>query len=115
MTETFKENIIYKHANSLNIISNTPSKSIDLLYIDTGDMDEETAELHKEEAILIVKHDILKDNGLILIDDVRNPCNEFSRKNLGKSKYSIPYFLKNGYEIVVDEYQVIMKKKNVSI
>ena len=73
-------------------------------------MDEFTAELHKREAILIVKHDILKDDGIILIDDVRNPCNDFSKKNLGKSKYSIPYLLNNGYEIIADEYQVILKK-----
>ena len=92
-------------------IKNTQEKSIDLLYIDTGDMDEITAELHKREAILIIKHNILKDDGLILIDDVRNPCTRYTRENLGKSKYSIPLFLQNGYEIVMNEYQFILKKK----
>jgi hypothetical protein len=111
MTEQYKENIKYICDKSQEVIINTPKKSVDLLYIDTGDMDEPTALLHKEEAILIVQHDILKDDGIILIDDVRNPHNEFTRKNLGKSKYSIPYFLNHGYEIIVDEYQVIMKKK----
>ena len=113
MTRNNEENITYIHNNSESVIKNTQEKSIDLLYIDTGDMDEITAELHKREAILIIKHNILKDDGLILIDDVRNPCIEFTRKNLGKSKYSIPLFLKNGYELVFDEYQVILKKKNI--
>lgn len=30
----------------------------------------------------------------------------------GKSKYAILYFLKNGYKIIMDEYQVILKKNN---
>ena len=75
-----RENINYVCNSSENVIKKTPSKSVDLLYVDTGDMDEFTAELHKREAILIVKHDILKDDGIILIDDVRNPCNDFSQK-----------------------------------
>jgi len=29
---------------------------------------------------------------------------------LGKAKYSIPYFLDHGYEIMMDEYQVILRK-----
>lgn len=104
------DNITYICDYSENVIKKTKKKSVDLLYVDTGDMDESTAELHKREAQLIVEYDILKDDGIILIDDVKNPSNEFSRNNLGKSKYSVPYLLKNGYEIVVDEYQLILKK-----
>ena len=58
------------------------TKSIDLLYLDTGNMDEETALLHLREAELIVKHDILKDDGLILIDDVRNPYMLLNNKTI---------------------------------
>ncbi len=88
---------------------------IDLLYLDTGGMDELTARLHLAEAQLIVERDLLSKNGIIVIDDVRNQTmkrlyNETSE--LGKAKYSIPYFLKHGYEIIADEYQVILKKKN---
>ena len=78
-------------------------------------MDEETALLHLREAKLIVEHDILKDDGLILVDDVRNPymlLNNKTTNKLGKSKYGLPYLLKNGYEIIEDEYQVILKKNN---
>ena len=54
------------------------------------------------------------DGGIILIDDVRNPAIILKTKEkntYGKSKYAIPYLLENGYEIVEDEYQVILKKK----
>ena len=107
-------NINYIINSSENAILNCPEKSLDLLYLDTGDLDEKTAQLHLREAKLLVKRDILKDDGLILIDDVRNPWMLLRNKTtnkLGKSKYALPYLLNNGYEIVADEYQVILKKK----
>ena len=110
ITENKKDNITYINENSENQIINTPKKSIDLLYLDTGDMNLETAKLQLREVKLIVKHDIVKNGGIILIDDVRNPNNEFTRKNLGKSRFSIPYLLQNGYKIILDEYQVVLKK-----
>ena len=73
-------------------------------------MDYKTALLQLKEAVLIVKCNIIKEGGLILIDDVRNPNNDFTRQNLGKSRFSIPFLLKNGFKIVLNEYQVILKK-----
>ena len=102
--------INFHEESSIDFLKKCKEKSIDLLYLDTGNMNETTAILHKEESEIIIKNNILKDDGLILIDDVKNPHSPFSRKNLGKSKYSIPNFLKNGYEYVIDEYQVILKK-----
>ena len=29
----------------------------------------------------------------------------------GKAKYSIPFLLKNGFDLVMDEYQVVLQKK----
>ena len=74
---------------------------------------EPTAQLHLREAKIIVEKNILADNGIILIDDVRNcgPKSRGEKSDYGKAKYSIPYFLENGYEIIMDEYQVILKKK----
>lgn len=106
-------NINYILNSSENYILNCPEKSLDLLYLDTGDLDEKTAKLHLREAKLLVEKNILKDDGLILIDDVRNPAmllKNVTTNKLGKSKYAIPYLLENGYEIVEDEYQVILKK-----
>ena len=67
---------------------------------------------HKTEAKIIVERNVLSDNGLILIDDVRNctPKLNGGISDYGKAKYSIPYFVENGYEIVMDEYQVILQK-----
>ena len=78
-------------------------------------MNETTALLHLREAKALIKNDILKDDGLILIDDVKNPymiLNNLTTNKLGKSKYSIPYLLENGFELVENEYQVILKKNN---
>lgn len=113
MTKNNENKINYVLSDSENFIKNTEPKSIDLLYLDTGNMDENTAQLHLREAKLVVEKNILKDDGIILIDDVRNPYmleKKITNNSYGKSKYAIPYLLENGYNIVVDEYQVIMKK-----
>ena len=114
ITSNNKDNIEYILNSSEQVISSCQKKSIDLLYLDTGNMDETTALLHLREADALIKNDILKDDGLILIDDVKNPymiLNNLTTNKLGKSKYSIPYLLENGFELVEDEYQVILKKK----
>jgi len=107
------ENINYKISTSEQFLNNF-HKKVDLLYLDTGDMwpIEPTAQLHLREAKIIIRRNILKDNGLILIDDVKNatPFKYGETSLLGKAKYSIPYFMNNGYEMVADEYQVILKK-----
>ena len=107
-------NIIYHIASSEDYLNNCKEKSIDLLYLDTGDVVpvEPTAQLHLREAEIIVRNNILKDDGIILIDDVKNLAPKLygEDSDYGKAKYSIPYFLNNGYYIVIDEYQVILKK-----
>jgi len=50
----------------------------------------------------------------LLIDDVRSPLPKMTSNetsDYGKAKYSIPYLQENGFEIVMDEYQVLMIKK----
>lgn len=115
MTNDYKDKIKYVVNYSENVLKQFPEKSIDLLYLDTGDMHpiEPTAQLHLREAKIIVEKNILADNGIILIDDVRNcgPKSRGEKSDYGKAKYSIPYFLENGYEIIIDEYQVILKRK----
>lgn len=73
MTKNNENKINYVLSDSENFIRNTEPESIDLLYLDTGNMDENTAQLHLREAKLVVEKNILKDDGIILIDDVRNP------------------------------------------
>lgn len=107
------KNIEYVISSSEEFISKCEKGTIDLLYLDTGNMDEATAQLHLREAKLLIINDILKQDGIILIDDVKNPymlLNKITTNKLGKSKYALPYLLENGYEIIEDEYQVILKK-----
>jgi|ETNmetMinimDraft_18_1059904.scaffolds.fasta_scaffold12371_1 hypothetical protein len=114
INENFIDHIEYKTCTSEEYIRNQPRKSLDLLYLDTGDMNEKTAQLHKREAELLIKYQIIKDDGIILIDDVRNPSmilNHKEQSKYGKSKYSIPLLFNNGYTIIIDEYQMILKKK----
>lgn len=88
---------------------------IDLLYLDTGDMTpiEPTALLQLAEAKIIVERNLIAENGLLLIDDVRNqtPKKFGETSELGKAKYSLPYLLEHGFEIVMDGYQVLLRKK----
>ncbi len=80
----------------------------DLIYIDTGNIDEETAKLQLAEAKIIVKRNLIKPGGYILIDDVRNAAFPLG----GKAKYSIEFLKKNGFTIIMDEYQVLLKNTN---
>jgi hypothetical protein len=114
MTEGF-DNIEHIVMSSEEFLSEGEGK-IDFLYMDTGDMTpiEYTSQLHLREAKIIVERDIISDGGIILIDDVRNATPKQVSKeesDYGKAKYSIPYLEENGFEIVMDEYQVVMRKK----
>jgi hypothetical protein len=108
-------NIEYIVMSSEEFLSSGEGK-IDFLYMDTGDMTpiESTAQLHLREAKIIVEKDIISDGGILLIDDVRSPLPKMTSNetsDYGKAKYSIPYLQENGFEIVIDEYQVLMIKK----
>lgn len=111
-----RNNITY-HVSSSEDFLEKFDKKIDLLYLDTGDMTpiEDTAQLHLREAKIIIEKDILAKNGIILIDDVKSVVPkkiDGETSDLGKAKYSIPYFLENGYESVFNEYQTVLKKIN---
>jgi hypothetical protein len=116
ITADFKNYLVYHVASSVDFLKTCAPQSIDLLYVDTGDMTpiEPTAQLQLEEAQVIVEQDLLAPNGIILIDDVRNqtPKQFGEPSELGKAKYSIPYFLAHGFEIIADEYQVILRKSS---
>jgi len=115
ITQDFSDIITYHVNSSTNFLQRIAPESIDLLYMDTGDMTpiENSAQLHLAEARVIVERNVVAPNGIILIDDIRNqtPKKFGETSDLGKAKYSIPYLLANGFELVADEYQVILRKK----
>ena len=117
ITKEFNSIIKYCCCSSVDFLKNFPSdKKIDLLYIDTGDMTpiEPTALLQLEEARIIIERDLISENGIILIDDVRNqtPRKFGETSDLGKAKYFIPFFTGHDFEILYSEYQVILRKKS---
>lgn len=107
ITKDFKNIIKYHVCTSQYFLSQCAPESIDLLYMDTGGIDLETARLHLEEAKIIVARGVVKKGGIILIDDVKNFI-PGDASNLGKAKFSIPFLLEHGFVIIADEYQVIM-------
>lgn len=115
MTLPFESFMNFHKCSSLDFLRNWDSnKKIDLLYLDTGNMDDFTCKLQLEEAKILVERDLISNNGIILIDDVKNqtPRKLYGEtSDLGKSKYSIPYLISKGFTIISDEYQVILIKK----
>lgn len=117
MTRPFKSVLHYNCCSSVDFLRNFPEdKKIDLLYIDTGDMTpiEPTALLQLEEAKIIVERNLISENGIILIDDVKNqtPRKFGETSPFGKAKYSLPFFLNNGFIMAANEYQVILLKNH---
>lgn len=113
MTAEFNHFLQYHVASSVDFLRDFKG-TIDLLYLDTGDMTpiEPTANLQLEEAEVVVQKNLIPIGGLILIDDVKNqtPKKFGETSDLGKSKYALPYLLKNGFEIIEDEYQVLLRR-----
>ena len=112
MTEDFKGIIEYHVASSVDFLKKCDLVGkIDLLYLDAGDTGEECAKLQLQEVRTVVKRGLMSPHGLILIDDVKVLTTADDTTALGKAKYSIPFLLNNGFEIVMDEYQVLLRKK----
>ena len=85
---------------------NTTKESFDLIYMDHAEagQDDACAILHRNDAGLILKKDLLKPGGLVLIDDVKTPFN--------KGMYSIPYFEECGLSrLSGDSYQCLFRKE----
>ena len=107
------ENIEYFSMSSEDFLLSGDGQ-IDFLYMDTGDVTpiEPTAKLHLRESEILVENDLISDNGLILIDDVRNiQSKSQDPSDYGKAKYSIPYLQENGFEVIMDEYQVLLQRR----
>ncbi|MBI5274766.1 MAG: hypothetical protein HY860_06930 [Chlamydiales bacterium] len=116
ITAQFKHLFTYHVSSSEDFLNQCKSQSIDLLYMDTGDIYpiEPSAQLHLREAKIIVKKDLIPSGGLILIDDVKHPVPiklDNDKTFMGKAKYSLPYLLSHGFEIIEDEFQVLLRKK----
>lgn len=116
ITRDFSHFIQYHVCSSLAFLHACAPQSIDLLYMDTGNMHpiEPTARMQLAEAQVVVERNLISPYGIILIDDIRNqtPKKFGDTSELGKGKYAIPYLLAHGFELVINEYQVLLKRKS---
>jgi len=115
ITWDFSSFMHYHVCTSVAFLQSCTPESIDLLYMDTGNMHpiEPTARMQLAEARIVVERNLIAPNGIILIDDIRNqtPKKFGDTSELGKGKYAIPYLLEHGFELVMSEYQVLLKRK----
>jgi hypothetical protein len=97
------KNISILQDYSTNILNSVNSK-IDFLYMDHMENGEAATLKHLEDSKILVERDLINENGIILVDYVGDSTTN------SKGKYSVPYLVENGFEIVIHEYQVLLKK-----
>jgi hypothetical protein len=107
ITKEYSNRINYHCESSLDFLDSFNGMA-DIIYMDAGETGEDGALLHLDEAKLIIKNNLLKINGLILIDDINLPNSQES-----KGKYSIPYLIENGFDILLNGYQVILQRNKL--
>jgi hypothetical protein len=113
ITADFSSLMRYHVCSSLEFFKTYRSKrKIDLLYLDSGDICEDSAKLQLEEVKAVVRRNLIAPGGLILIDDVKVPVDGIAQASeYGKARYSIAYLLDHGFDIIEDEYQVLLQKR----
>jgi len=109
ITSGYKNKIKY-HLTSSEKFLGKFKKKIDLLYMDAANNDEDGAQIHLREAKILLKRDLLTEKSVILIDDINLTKDQLALGLIPKGKYSIPFFLDNGYKLMKNKYQVILKK-----
>jgi len=113
MTAAHAGRIRYHVCDSVDFLRSWAPGSLDLIYIDTGDMwpIEPTARHQLAEAEVVCEERLLAPHGLLLIDDVGNstPRRFGDDSPYGKAKYSLPYLLEAGFEVVFEGYQVALR------
>jgi len=113
MTDSLNIKCNHVVSDSINFLKKTIMK-YDLIYLDTGDMFpiEPSEDLQLEEVKVIISRKLLAPGGLLLIDDVLNhtPRSLGNIENkFGKSTKSLPYLLDNGFKLIFEGYQYILK------
>jgi hypothetical protein len=90
----------------------------DLIYFDAGYAwpVEPTATDNLNQSKTVIERQLLRDGGKILMDDTNCtvPAEYGMPCPLGRARYSLPYFLTNGFEIELQKYQTLLRRKNIS-
>ncbi|HEY1778191.1 MAG TPA: hypothetical protein VGG41_18685 [Solirubrobacteraceae bacterium] len=113
MTAAHARRIRYHVCDSVDFLRSWGPGTLDLVYLDTGDMwpIEPTARHQLAEAQVLCEERLLSGQGLLLIDDIGNPTpGRFGDDSPhGKAKYSLPYLLEQGFEVVFEGFQLALR------
>lgn len=99
-------NVEYIVGSSINYLNSLKENTCDFIYQDTCDCDENGCRHHKLEAQIIIEKNLIKQEGIILIDD---HCNE-DPSLCSKTKYSLSLYLKNNFKIIYEGKQLLLQK-----
>ena len=94
----------FKQTNSTDFLNKTADK-YDLIYMDHAESggNDSCAVLHRNDAALILNKNLVKPDGLILIDDIQTVFN--------KGMYSIPFLEEQGLtHLSKNSYQALFRK-----
>ena len=75
---------------------------IDFLYMDHGDSGEETCKLHLKDIKFVIQNNLLSEKAIVLNDDA------IGQKI--KTRLSVPFLKKMGFETIHEGFQVLLKK-----
>lgn len=104
-TADWTQNVSIIHSDSVEFLQNF-DQSIDFLYLDSYDYNGKNPKPAQEHCLneLLAAEDKLGENAVVMIDD----CDP---QDGGKGPLAIAHLLKNGWEILFSERQVILTKK----
>lgn len=103
------ESVRIHHSDSVAFL-NKFTEPVDFLYLDSYDYSDDrevqikSQEHHLKEFLAI--EDLLHQNSIVLIDDCDLP-------NGGKGKLVVDYMLKKDWRILMNEYQILLVRKNM--
>jgi hypothetical protein len=100
----FRHLITYHVSSSEEFLRSFPKK-IDLLYMDSADLDEDAAKLHLREAVIAVSRGLFSDDAIVLVDDAA-----IQKGHTSKGMWSIAYLLGHGFELKMFEYQALLQR-----
>ena len=104
LTTAIGAQVNYFQTDSTNFLKST-EETFDLIYMDHAEAGTSDAcgILHREDASIIKTRNLVKKDGLILIDDTPG--------RLGKGMYSIPYLADSGFtQISYGSYQALFRR-----
>ena len=112
VTKPFAHLIQYHLLNAESFLKTYSGPKIDLLYMDAGELDDKSAQMTKDQARIALERDLLSEQAQIVIDDVNTPDHDPTEiwHERGKGRLVIPYLEQNGFKVVEEEFQVIMRR-----